>query len=335
MKFTKHIRPAIIATLIVFTLAGGLVGLALAGDGDSSPAPQPAVQEQERNDCGECHPDIAASWHDSPHAKAYTDPIFQDSWANNNNDPSCLECHTTNYDVATGEYLTEGVTCEACHGFASEDHPPATVDLNRANEVCGDCHEVTQAEFHVSQHRVAELTCTSCHYSHTNGLRAGTELDQCLICHADGLEGFVAHITHIEDAELSCRDCHGYVSPHTEIPETGLAPTGHDFQASLRSCLDCHEEGIELVPVGEDAEPCPDSRDLENYDLGGREATLRATQLENVLQTVLIQQRNQSALSLVEGGGAGLLIGAVVAWIVSRRLNGNNKADNGGETDEG
>ena len=29
---------------------------------------------------------------------------------------SCMKCHTTGYDEATGKYSEEGVTCEACHG---------------------------------------------------------------------------------------------------------------------------------------------------------------------------------------------------------------------------
>jgi hypothetical protein len=29
---------------------------------------------------------------------------------------TCLKCHTTGYDEATGDYAEEGVTCEACHG---------------------------------------------------------------------------------------------------------------------------------------------------------------------------------------------------------------------------
>ena len=67
---------------------------------------------------------------------------------------TCLKCHTTGYDEATGEYSEEGVTCEACHG------PGETysyfMEIGRATEgkkiaklgtygtsynVCGPCHD--------------------------------------------------------------------------------------------------------------------------------------------------------------------------------------------------
>jgi hypothetical protein len=310
-------------------MAGGLVGLAFAQDDTDEPV-DPAEETSRQADigaCGECHPDVVAAWQNGPHDLAYSDPVFQAGWAAQRNDPACLDCHTTGYSPATGEYTAEGVTCEACHGEAPGEHPPAPVDLSQANAVCSECHTITQAEFRASMHDVAGLACTSCHYAHTNGLRMDTELEQCLNCHGASLGGFVAHTTHINNG-LSCRDCHGYVRPGGEIPPDGLAPTGHDFQENLVACLDCHED-IQLEPVGE-TDPC---EDLVPGDLTGQQAVVRATQLEAAVQTLILQNRNQSVMNLVEGGAGGLLIGGVVVWLLARRRNGSNKKN--GEGDEG
>ncbi len=66
---------------------------------------------------------------------------------------TCLKCHTTGYDEATGEYSEEGVTCEACHGpgevysyfmeigKASEGQKIAKVGTyGTSYNVCGPCH---------------------------------------------------------------------------------------------------------------------------------------------------------------------------------------------------
>jgi hypothetical protein len=72
---------------------------------------------------------------------------------------SCLKCHTTGYDEATGKYSEEGVTCEACHG-AGEIFS-YFMDVGKAQEgqkiakigtygtpynVCGPCHHTRNHE---------------------------------------------------------------------------------------------------------------------------------------------------------------------------------------------
>lgn len=342
-RFIKHIRPAVLAVLIVCVLAASLAGLASA-QSEPAPAAEPAASwpaqdgggedetgeadagssAQAPSTCAECHPDVTHDWQGGPHDLAFSNEHFHESWLRLDSDTACLDCHTTGFSPATGTFAAEGVTCEACHGEVTEDHPPAPVDLNRANEVCGSCHTVTQAEFRASMHADAGLECTSCHYAHTNGLRMENELQQCLNCHADELDGFVAHEVHIQN-DVSCRDCHGYVTPGHPIPDDGLAPTGHDFQENITACLHCHED-IELAPVngaraeaGEDG----DEPDKVTADLGGREARLRARQLEAAVQTLLLQQRNRTTMNIVEGAAGGLLIGGVAVYLISRRRNGN------------
>ncbi|HQE19120.1 MAG TPA: multiheme c-type cytochrome, partial [Aggregatilineales bacterium] len=185
-------------------------GLALAAD-DTAPPMQDDGEGDDRgefSECAECHPDVTAAWQDGPHDTAFSIEHFQHSWTELNQPQECLACHTTGFSPATGNYQAEGVTCEACHGEVPDGHPPRPVDLNRANQVCAECHTVTQAEFRASAHSEKGLACTTCHYAHDNGLRADTEVAQCLACHGDELDGFVAHTTHLDNG-LSCRDCHG------------------------------------------------------------------------------------------------------------------------------
>jgi hypothetical protein len=323
-RLTNHIRPVFVALILAFMLAGSMVGLAMAQDPDDTPDEPPADTQPQENPsaCGECHPDVIASWQGGPHDQAFSNQHFHDSWEDLDFQISCLECHTTGFSPATGQYEAEGVRCEACHGETPADHPPAPVNLDQANTVCGQCHTVTQAEFRASQHAEVGLQCTSCHYAHTNGLRMGTELQQCLNCHGDELGGFVAHTTHIENG-LSCRDCHGYVRPGQPIPADGLAPTGHDFQENIVACLDCHED-IQLEAVDGEGEGGPSELAPEDLaELDGQQAVLRARQLEGAVQTLLVQNRNQSTMNIIEGAAGGLLVGGIVVWLLTRRRNGS------------
>lgn len=325
---SKSIRPLAIATVLACTVAGGLVGLALAqeGEGEEGEASDATAVEAtppaEVIACSECHPDVVAAWENGPHALAYADPIFQAGWEAQDFDTACLECHTTGFSRSTGDYSAEGVTCDACHGSTPEGHPPEPVDLNRTSQVCADCHLVTQAEFRASAHRAEEMVCTSCHYAHNNGLRLATEVEQCLDCHDHQLDDY-AHASHIQ-ADLTCRSCHGYVEPGQEVPPDGLAPTGHDFQENVTACLDCHQD-IELVAVDDGGEDGEGFTSTGTHELvtGGQQAALRAAQLEAVLETVLLQRRNCLALRLVQGGVGGLFIGGLGVWFYTRRKNGN------------
>lgn len=318
---SRWVRPAAFAVLLAALLSAVTVGMAMAADAPAAPAQDDGEGDDVVDgftECAECHPDVTAAWQEGPHDTAFSIEHFQHSWNELNNPQDCLACHTTGFSPATGEFHAEGVTCEACHGDVPEQHPPQPVDLDRANEVCADCHTVTQAEFRASAHAEKGLNCTSCHYAHDNGLRADSELTQCLSCHGDELDGFVAHTTHIENG-LSCRDCHGYVTPGHPIPDDGLAPTGHDFQAGIRACLDCHED-IRLEPAHTgDEETAP-----VTAQISGQQAQLRARQLEAAVQTLILQQRNRTTMNIVQGAAGGLVLGGLAVFVLARRRNGNN-----------
>ena len=109
-------------------------------------------------DCGDCHPAQLQSWSASQHAIAYTDPIFQVSWAEERSD-WCLTCHLPD----------DGVTCATCHGAQ--------------RKTCADCHEFdlpaviggapsgtlgqsTVSEWEASGAAAQGMGCVDCHDPH-------------------------------------------------------------------------------------------------------------------------------------------------------------------------
>ncbi|GAB4478840.1 MAG: hypothetical protein Kow00124_23700 [Anaerolineae bacterium] len=331
---TKSFKLLAAAIVLLFAITGGLTGLALAGAG--SPAPQvneeaalPASQDVPDDPaietCGTCHADIVEDWQVSPHHTAYHVEEFQAGWESVDFDPACLDCHTTGFSPATGEYQIEGVSCVACHGAIPEDHPFTAVNLDIANASCQNCHTVTYAEYRASLHEAAGLQCTSCHYSHTNGLRLENELDQCLNCHGHQLDDF-AHSSHV-NAGLVCRNCHGYVEPGQPIPINGLAPTGHDFKVNITACLDCHED-IQLEPINDGADGF--SRQAAEASFTGSEtAALRIRELQAAVETLRLQNRNTNATFALQGALGGLMVGGLVVWLYSCRRRIMDKVGNG------
>nr|MBN1229233.1 tetrathionate reductase family octaheme c-type cytochrome [Anaerolineae bacterium] len=265
--------------------------------------------------CVECHSAIVNDWVETPHAHAYSNNGFQESWGERNYDPDCLDCHTTGYSPALESYHAEGVACEACHGQVPEGHPAVAAGLNDAITACADCHTVSEAEFRASLHEVAGMTCTSCHYAHTNGLRFEDQVTQCLNCHSHQLDDF-AHQSHVE-AGLVCRDCHGYVNPdsYTQRPD-GQKPTGHDFRVNVTSCLDCHQD-IELVPSNVD--DGFSRTDTEESILLGTEEELLISELQAEVETLMHEDRNRTILNIIKGAAIGLVVGGIGVFICRNR----------------
>lgn len=122
-------------------------------------APDPETLNQS---CEGCHADAARSWRSSNHARAFTNAVFQDSFAR---EPSkfCRDCHAP---IAAAPAL--GIACSTCHG--SKGHGQETAP-------CATCHEFpfpdnarravpalmqrTTEEHRVS--RFADTSCESCH----------------------------------------------------------------------------------------------------------------------------------------------------------------------------
>jgi hypothetical protein len=91
--------------------------------------------------CKACHAKVYERWSEDPHSKAFATLAEGDKW----NDPKCLPCHTTGYEIAAQRDSTDvkpemwNVQCEACHGMGTQhrrDGGMRTV----GEEACRRCH---------------------------------------------------------------------------------------------------------------------------------------------------------------------------------------------------
>lgn len=91
--------------------------------------------------CKQCHSQIHERWSTEPHARAFATLAEGDRW----NDPSCLPCHTTGYEVAARTDSADvrpemwNVQCEACHGMGTQ-HERGAVMKPVPESVCLRCH---------------------------------------------------------------------------------------------------------------------------------------------------------------------------------------------------
>lgn len=281
--------------------------------------------------CGECHLDYRAAWAQGAHAIAYTRESFQAEWAKAGNDPDCLECHVTNYEPATGNYLAENVQCEACHGLNPDNHPPAKVQVNTEARMCGTCHEATFAEWRRSLHAfnddLGAIGCATCHNPHGQQTRFETD-ELCLNCHKNNPEVSQAyansyvHLTHnevdFEGVDVTCSSCHMYKSSSDEIHNL----SNHTMAVSTVPCTACHESisvlGTSPLIVPVDAALAAE-RDQLQRQLAALESELATAQQVEAPPGVNYIQLTQG---LIIGLGLGVTI-----FLVLRRRNGT--ASNG------
>ncbi len=173
-----------------------LTGAAAAFWPGPHPSPGPA---DPRAACAGCHADIAAEQARSFHARSWTDPMFQRSFAR---EPQrfCRDCHAP---AATGDspraaLLQAGVTCVGCHGDPSAPlAAPAPADRGRAPHAvrrdprfgtstqCAGCHEFTfpdetwrrepaWMQTTVAEHAASpydDRACAGCHMPPVDGPR--------------------------------------------------------------------------------------------------------------------------------------------------------------------
>jgi hypothetical protein len=318
----------ILPTLLII----GLV-LVFSQSSQAAPAPQPRVllssvrsgepaatgpaQETGQPPCQKCHPNEYAAWKDTTHAKATLDPVFQEQLAQSHNQEACLSCHTTGFDTGSGKFLSEGVTCEACHGPYKQGHPAAeTMQLPMESETCRMCHETAFKDWETSKHAEKNIECFDCHMAHTQGLRTGSEEKLCSACHSDQQ----TQLTHSQHGinGVDCASCH----MASQMKPTGN-PTGVDVQMSSHSftvpadvCNGCHSStihsggrtamaqpvAVEAAAGGVATQPAADrTQELEQQinDLQKRADTLRDVAVLGM------------GLTLAAGGFIGLLLGIV------------------------
>lgn len=131
------------------------------GDGPVEVGPRPArLSGVDADDCAACHAEIAAEWRGSHHARSWTDPLFQTSYAREP-DAFCRNCHAPMMARGAREpdarAAREGVSCAVCHvrggrvlgtGARGGDapprrdpHPEARLPEMATAGFCGACHQ--------------------------------------------------------------------------------------------------------------------------------------------------------------------------------------------------
>jgi octaheme c-type cytochrome (tetrathionate reductase family) len=202
-----------------------------------------------------------------------------------------------------------GVGCISCHILEGDgDHPLEPYSVNKSSEVCGACHLDQYHDWQLSFHANPEggksqITCVDCHQPHAQGLRIiEGNATACENCHHDESMD-MTHSTHGTVEHMSCLDCHKNTEHNT----------GHIFNVESDTCILCHGETIHTdnklaiavdgavtapQPIAEDEVPCGAVFGIPSWAM------------------VLI----------------GVLIGAVLFWVVVGKEPGadqiNNQADN-------
>jgi predicted CXXCH cytochrome family protein len=313
---SKPIWLAFTLTFGIFLALGAAYGLTTPAS--AAPAPDPLPQETTGyagpEACANCHSEIHEEWEVSRHARAFSSPIFQQNWEDLGSQFSCLECHTTGFDLSSGSYAFEGVTCESCHGPFQTGHPAQPMPITPDAELCANCHETTTNEWKASVHGQVGIQCQSCHDPHAQMPKAESVTALCSNCHKDTGTSF-SHGTHAGQ-KLECSNCHMYTSPRTSDPIQGLVPTGHTFTVGSEACIGCHQDTVH-------------TRDTI-LELTGEVQTLSDLDFDELRQKVQEQEEAISDLEarnsvrlyvgLAQGAIVGLATGAVAAWVVSRRI---------------
>ena len=294
-------------------------------------------------DCGECHLDILNNWSNSPHAHAYDDPVFQERWQGMGTPGDCLVCHTTNYQASTGEYASEGVYCQACHGKLVETHPPEVIPIRADTDYCGICHTTTLSEWRLTGHGIADVGCMNCHDPHSQNALFEVADEMCLNCHEEEMGDYLNDL-HIQK-EIGCVDCHSLVIPPDPIPDDGIVPTGHTFTVTPTTCVACHTDTLHAgfsLPGYEDGakaiqvEILEDASEITAVETTTDEKTLEREQLQVPEQRIQILEAalaSQNMTALFQGGVIGLVLGGSTAWIVARNMS-RTPEENSPENDD-
>jgi DnaJ-class molecular chaperone len=171
---TEKRRLILVCSLFLFTilLYGNSVEIAEAQVSDDYIGPET---------CATCHSSKYEDWEKSEHSKAFTNIEFKEEWDSEGKPDACLECHTTGYDSSSGEYASENVSCESCHGVG------LTMEVDRSAELCASCHsgefgKNRYEDFLEGTHATSGVTCADCHVSgeaHTMELLSTA----CASCH--------------------------------------------------------------------------------------------------------------------------------------------------------
>lgn len=319
--------PGLLALVIALALFGA-TGRALAGPPRQDGTPPPDATPQPGEDptptpipqaCSECHLDVVSAWETGMHAQAYRDPIFQDAWRSQGNDPACLACHTTGYNPRTQTYAHEGVSCEACHGVTPANHPDEPAMTSPGPAVCEQCHATTVTEWEHSAHGEQQLACTSCHNPHPQQLLFENDsVALCLNCHEEPRDDY-AHLSHPDQL---CTDCHMHRAKTEDLLahyDSGAQfPTGHEATVLTVACVSCHEELAAEEGTLVSLDQTVAEMGLARSDHPLLAAQVRIRELEAEVDTVRAQGQNTSVMRMIQGAVIGLVVGGVVVLLAIR-----------------
>jgi predicted CXXCH cytochrome family protein len=247
INMNKSIERLLIAVVFALLAAGVTLVVASAMDAKTN------TPAQFSTNCVTCHTEYQMTWQNGAHGQAGDDPLFLADWESQGKPGACLVCHTTGYDPATATYEASGVTCEACHGPANENHPKEPMPVDRSTDLCGRCHSDTRfgwQDWTVSTHYQRGMDCATCHDPHSASLKTvsptlsdnGAPTDEvsqlCINCHKEYSMDF-SYTSHHQQG-ISCVDCH--VKHLENDDQDAHTVPDHSFNASLQSCNTCHAE---------------------------------------------------------------------------------------------
>ncbi len=348
-KYKRTILPMLIGIfvgLLSLAMTVHFVSASSAQQTDDGDAPtDPVHTDADVQDCQECHLDVASHWQDSPHAHAFDDEVFQAQWQKSGEPAECLACHTTNFEPSTGEYDSEGVGCESCHGAVDPEHPPNAVPLLADTDYCGTCHTTTLTEWHQTGHAPADIGCMDCHDPHSQNALFEEPDEMCINCHEDEDDGMGNYLEdlHVEKG-IGCVDCHALVIPPEEAPEDGIVPTGHAFDITPGTCVACHTDALHAgfsLPGYEEGATIA----LENEANGvvesvtGEETAVSTASgqpphpsttipPEQQILTLEAAVASQNVTTLFQGGVVGLVLGGSSAYYVATNMRQRRKEEN-------
>jgi hypothetical protein len=310
----------ILPTLVILALAVLLTGTtsaATASGGQRELSSRLTLQQQQPL-CDSCHPDEYKVWKDSVHAKATLDPVFQEQLSKSYNQDECLKCHTTGFDTGSGKFMSEGVTCEACHGQYKEGHPASeTMSLPIDAGTCRMCHEAAFSDWETSKHAEQKIECFDCHQAHTQGLRTGSAETLCAACHSDE-QTKLAHSVH-GISGVDCVSCHMAKEMTDTANSSGakISASSHTFTVPTDVCSRCHSDTTH--PTGNaqiKTSPLPavsvaDGKQLQQSNARVKELEAELTDAQKRLDSLRSVSVISLGLALGAGGFFGLILGVV------------------------